>query len=152
MRGIRYMKRYMFGSSGQSLVEAVVVVGVVVLLVTGLVAGTTASLKSAQSGRIRSQAVSLAQEGIEIVRGIRDKNWNTFSAYDPDTYCLGEDQTLILRIGTCSPNITTPEGSFTRSVSFRWQNPTMIVTLLVSYIDAEVTKDVTLNTYFTQWK
>jgi len=138
-------------SRGQTLVEAVVVVGIVVLLVTGLIAGTTASLRSAQSGRTRTQAVSLTQEGIEIIRGIRDENWNTFASYT-GSYCLGDDRVLTVNGGICSPNITTPEGNVTRHVTFNWQDPRMVVTATVTYPEGETTRDVTLTTYFTQWK
>lgn len=138
-------------SAGQTLVEAVVVVGVVVLLVTGLIAGTTASLRSAQSGRTRTQAVSLAQEGIEVMRGMRDENWSTFQGYSGQ-YCLGNDHVLTPSGGACTPNIVTPEGSLTRSVNFEWQDPRMVVTTTVSYIEGTGTRDVTLTTYFTQWK
>jgi type II secretory pathway pseudopilin PulG len=138
-------------SAGQTLVEAVVVVGVVVLLVTGLIAGTTASLRSAQSGRTRTQAVSLAQEGIEIARGLRDENWNAFEAYT-GSYCLGDDRVLTISGGTCAPNITTPEGTLSREITFDWQDPKMIITVVVSYLEGESTRDVTLTTYFTQWK
>lgn len=143
------MKRKL--NNGQTLVEAVVVVGVVVLLVTGLIAGTTASLRSARSGRTKTQAVSLAQEGIEIARGKRDDDWSTFQGYS-GSYCLGSDHIPSPSGGACSPNITTAEGSFTRSVSFNWQNPRMVVTTTVSYPEGELTRDVTLTTYFTQWK
>lgn len=138
-------------SKGQTLVEAVVVVGVVVMLVTGLIAATTVSLRSVQSGRVRSQAVSLAQEGIEIARGIRDDSWNDFDSY-VGTYCLGEDRELTAAAGSCLPNITTADGSLTRSISFDWQNPKMVVTLTVSYPEGEGTRTVDLTTYFTQWK
>ena len=143
------MKKTLHG--GQTLVEAVVVVGVVVLLVTGLVAGTTAALRSAQSGRTRTQAVSLAQEGIEIARGIRDENWGTFQTYS-GSYCLGSDHVPVASGGACSPNITTPEGSLTRSIGFTWQDSRMVVTSTVAYSEGEGTRDVALTTYFTQWK
>ncbi len=136
---------------GQTLVEAVVVIGVVVLLVTGLIAGTTAALRSAQSGRTRTQAISLAQEGMEIVRGVRDSNWTTFQAY-AGLYCVGSDHALALGVGSCNPNIETSEATFTRSVTFNWQDPKMVVTVSVSYTEGEGQKDVTLTTYFTQWK
>ena len=138
-------------TAGQTLVEAVVVVGVVVLLVTGLIAGTTASLRSAQSGRTRTKAVSLAQEGMEVVRSIRDENWITFVAFS-GSYCLGESHDLTPATGVCPQNITTPEGTLARGVSFDWQDPKMIVTTTVSYTEGERTRDVTLTTYFTQWK
>lgn len=138
-------------SQGQTLVEAVVVVGVVVLLVTGLVSATTVSLRSVQSGRIRSQAVSLSQEGIEIARGIRDESWDDFAGL-VGLYCLGDNQQMMPAAGSCVPNITTPQGTLTRSVSFNWQNPKMVVTVTVSYVEGEGTRDVANTTYFTRWK
>jgi type II secretory pathway pseudopilin PulG len=136
---------------GQTLVEAVVVVGIVVLLVTGLVAGTTSSLRSAQSGRTKTQAVSLAQEGIEIIRTMRDENWDLFEAHS-GSYCLGDDHVLTVSGGTCSPNITTDQGVLTREATFTWQDPRMVVEVDVSYIEGEATRNVNLVTYFTQWK
>jgi len=138
-------------SQGQTLVEAVVVIGVVVLLVTGLVSATTASLRSVQSGRIRSQAVSLSQEGLEIARGIRDENWDDFIGL-VGQHCLGDNQQMAPSAGSCTPNILTPQGSLTRAVTFDWQDPKMVVTVTVSYIEGEGTRDVTNITYFTRWK
>lgn len=136
---------------GQTIVEAVVVIGMVALLVTGLIVGTTASLKSAQSGRVRSQSVSLSQEGLEIVRSIRDQSWSTFQSYT-GTYCLGSDKILVVSAGSCGMNVAGAENSFSRNVVFSWQSPKMVVTSTVSYVEGETTKDVTLVTYFTQWK
>lgn len=138
-------------NKGQTLVEVVVVIGVVVLLVTGLIAGTTTSLKSAQSGRIRSQAVSYAQEAIESVRSIRDRSWSTFMEYS-GSYCLGSDLIFNPSPGTCSVNITGGENSFTRSVNFNWQDPKMVITATVSFVEGESTRNVVLETYLTQWK
>lgn len=136
---------------GQTLVEAVVVIGMVALLVTGLIAGTTTSLKSAQSGRIRSQSVSLSQEGLEIVRSIRDESWSTFQGLS-GTYCLGSDKILTPSAGDCGMNIVQAENSFSRRVIFLWQNPRMVVTSTVTYVEGESTKEVSLETYLTQWK
>lgn len=138
-------------NKGQTLVEAVVVIGVVVLLVTGLIAGTTASLKSSQSGRIRSQAVSFASEALEIVRSIRDENWITFLGYT-GSYCLGSDNILTPTASACATNIVGAENSFARGVSLSWQDPKMVVTATVSFVEGEQVKDVTLVTYLTQWK
>lgn len=139
-----------FGSAGQSLVEAIVIIGITVLLSTGVIAATTASLRVAQTGRTRTQAVTYAQEGIELIRKIRDEDWSVFQSYD-GLYCLGSNQTLVSSSG-CSTNITTPQGSFTRSVQFTWQNPRMVVTVTVSYPDGSGTRDTNLTTYMTEWK
>lgn len=137
--------------NGQTLVEVVVIIGVVVLLVTGLVAGTTTSLKSAQSGRVRSQAVSLATEALERVRSVRDQSWSALVGY-AGLYCLGSDGVFTPSAGTCSVNITDGENTFTRSVRFTWQDPKMVVTAVVVFIEGDSEKDVTLETYLTQWK
>jgi len=74
---------------GQSLVEMIVVIGVVVLLTTGIVVGTTTSLSRSETSETRSQALSYAQEGIELARGLRDAGWNTFTA-------LGNPQSTVV--------------------------------------------------------
>jgi Tfp pilus assembly protein PilV len=145
------MKTMHLWQRGQTLVEAVVVVSIVVLLVTGLVAGTTASLRSAQSGRTKTQAVAIAQEGMELLRTMRDEDWDTFAAYS-GSYCLGDDHVLSVSPGTCSPNVTSSQLPFTREVEFSWQDPKMVATVNVSYLEGENTRTSTLVTYFTQWK
>lgn len=139
-------------SNGQTLVEAVVVIGVVVLLVTGLIAGTTSSLRSAASGKIRSQAVRFTQEGIEHMRALRDENWTNFQI-NSGTYCYGSDGVLIATATeTCAPNIVTTEGSFIRMITFSWQDPRMVVMVRVSYPEGEGIKNVEFTTYFTKWR
>ncbi len=63
-----------FGQNGQSLIEMVVVVSIGVLVATALVFATIASLRNSQFAKNQSIATKLAQEGIEIVRGIRDRD------------------------------------------------------------------------------
>lgn len=137
---------------GQTLIEAIVVIGMVVLLVTGLVAGTTTSLKSAQTGRSRTQAVSLAEEGIELARTLRDTQWSTFQAYS-GYYCLSSNHVFSPNgSDVCPLDIVTPQGSFGRSVQFLWQDPTMVVTVRVTYVEGGSTRTTTLVTYLTQWR
>ena len=135
-------------NTGQTLVEIIVVVGVVVLLVTGLVIGTTASLRIGESGKIRSQAVKLAQQAIELARTVRDTKWATFASMT-GTYCLGDTNTWTPATGLCSVNIGT---TFTRSVNFAFVDPRMTVEVTVSWQDSSGTKQTSLKTYFTQWK
>jgi len=143
--------------SGQTLVEAIVVIGMVMLLVTGLISGTTASLKSSQSGKARSDATKSAQDGMEIIRLIRDNNWTTVTSHANGlTYCLESDGTIIG--GSCDGNIKTVDTKLTRTVVFTWlpdninPNTTIDVHVTVSYQEGESTKTVSLDTYLTQWK
>ncbi|OGG11487.1 hypothetical protein A2Z00_03510 [Candidatus Gottesmanbacteria bacterium RBG_13_45_10] len=144
-----------FYRQGQTIVEAIVVIAVVVILTTGVIAGTTASLRSAQDGRVRTQAIRFAQEGVEILRTLRDENWTTFYQHTNQTWCLGSDGILTAASGgACSPNITTSEGTnLTRKVTLTWNDPTIIAGVNVSYpITDTVARSVLVTTYLTQWK
>ncbi len=138
--------------SGQTLAEVVVAIGVVVLLVTGLVFGTTITLKASQYGKARSQAVQYAQEAIEIVRILRDNGWTTFRAYGdvmPIPWCLDKSGVWTPLSGACSTNI---DNYYTRQVTLTWTDPKMKVDVIVSWIDGNKSYTVPISTYFTQWK
>jgi type II secretory pathway component PulK len=139
-------------SKGQTIVEAIVVVSVVVLLVTGLIAGTTTSLRASQSGRQRGQATKYAEEGLEYARSLRDVSWSDFQTKSGD-YCLGSDSILAVSSGgTCAINISNTEGSFARKLSFSWDGSKMTVSSTVYFPVGTTQANVSLKTYFTQWK
>lgn len=60
--------------NGQSLIEMVIVIAVGVLVASALVFATIASLRNSQFAKNQSIATKLAQEGLEAVRNIRDRN------------------------------------------------------------------------------
>ena len=139
-------------SQGQTIVEAIVVVSVVVILMTGLVAATTASLKSAQSSRIRGVATSQAEDGLEYVRSLRDESWDTFQSYSGE-YCLNNEKVLTAgNATTCPNNISTTVGNFTRTILFSWDGSKMTVTSKVDFLAGAASTNVTLVTYFTNWR
>lgn len=59
---------------GQSLIELVIVVAVIVMVVGGLVFTTISSLRNASLAKNQAQATKLAQEGLEKARVGRDRN------------------------------------------------------------------------------
>lgn len=139
---------------GQTLVEAIIAISVVVLLVTGLIAGTSASLKTSQSGRSRDQAVKLAEEGLEHARSLRDSSWNTLTAYS-GTYCFDPtSQTPLVSSsnGTCATKKTTSDTVFTRLITFTITGTRVTVVSTVSYVENSRVQSTTLTTYLTQWK
>lgn len=126
---------------GQSLVEMIVVIGMVVLLATGIVVGTTASLSRTESSQVRSQALSIAQAGIELARVTRDTGWEAFAA-------LGDPE---------STTVSTIDNTFTRSITFQLTTisgiSTMKVTSQVIWGDTtNPLNKVKLTTYLTQWR
>lgn len=143
---------------GQTLVEVIVVVGVVILLVTGLVVSTVTSLRTSQSSRDRSLATKYAQEGIELSRKLRDNSWSTFLAYGdpgPKIWCLPKDgiwpASPVASAGACEGNVDT---IYNRNITFMWnatQNR-MEITVTVSWNDGNSTHQNELFTYFTQWQ
>jgi len=135
---------------GQTVIEAIVVVGVVILLVTGLIAGTVVSLKNVRNARTRSQAVKYAQEAVEVIRSERNSNWTDFFSIYNGYYCLGSDAVFVATISGCPNNIVTSDSVFSRTVSFVPSGDIMRVAVSVSYPDA--IKSIDITTYLTKWK
>lgn len=59
---------------GQSLMELVVVIAMTVVVVSALVFATIASLRNANLAQNQIQATKLAQQGLERVRSLRDRD------------------------------------------------------------------------------
>lgn len=135
--------------SGQTLAEVVVAIGVIVLLVTGLVVGTSVSLKASQYSKARSQAVKYAQEALELARNLRDSSWTTFFAFGGTNQCLNKEGVWTQTSGACSANI---DNFYTRSVTFTWDDPRMKIEVVASWVDGNKTYTVPISTYLTQWK
>lgn len=64
----------MSSDKGQSLMELVVVIAVMVIVVAALAFATIASLRNANLAKNQAQATKLAQEGLEKIRSLRDRN------------------------------------------------------------------------------
>jgi type II secretory pathway pseudopilin PulG len=151
------MKKCNLGREGQTLVEMIVIIGTVVLLTSGIVAGTTISLGRSQLSQTRSRALALAQEGIELARGKRDNGWDAFvlMANPTSTYCVGSDSSFGVAGAACTtPNI---QSTFTRSIKLQSTTiagiPTIKVTSQAAWGDiSSPSNTVQLTTYLTQWK
>lgn len=64
----------MSSSKGQTMIELIIVMAVVVIVVGALVFATIASLRNAQFAKNQAQATKLAQEGLEKLRSLRDRD------------------------------------------------------------------------------
>lgn len=136
-------------NGGQTLVEAVVVIGMVVLLVSGLIVGTTASLRAGEQGKYRAQAVKYAQEAIEYARNLRNTGWETFQA-QTGTWCL--DKSLVrseAQSGVCPINV---DSLFRRKLTLTWSDPQMEAVSTISWNDGSGDHKSELVTTFTQWR
>lgn len=62
-------------NKGFTLIEVIIAVAVIVTALVSLIALITFSVSGIRLGGPKIIAINLAQEGIEIVRNIRDSNW-----------------------------------------------------------------------------
>lgn len=139
---------------GQSLLEIVVTIGVVVILVSGLVVAAISALRFGRTARTRSQAVKFTQEGIELTRDLRNRGWAAFAAYGTISgklWCLSKAGvwTADDGDGVCPTNI---DSLFARAVLFTWNDPLMKVTVAVGWSDGASTRETKLTTYLTEWR
>ncbi|OHB24271.1 MAG: hypothetical protein A3F96_00155 [Parcubacteria group bacterium RIFCSPLOWO2_12_FULL_40_10] len=83
---------------GFTLIEVIVSVSLLSLVAVGSMFAITLSLKSAARIKNNLIAANLAQEGMEVVRNIRDKDWhlgNSFGVSLPNgTYNISWDSAL----------------------------------------------------------
>lgn len=100
-------------NSGQSLVELIVVIAVIVIVLGALTFATIASIRNAQFAKNQAQATKLAQEGLERVRSVRDRNssvsylsagvrdWNWLWTNTISTVCGSSQCYMKLKSGSC---------------------------------------------------
>lgn len=65
---------------GQGLLEVIIGVGVIIAGTVGSVTLISSTIKASRQSNTRILAASLAREGIEVVRNIRDSNWLVMQA------------------------------------------------------------------------
>ena len=82
---------------GFSLIEMLAVIFIVAIGLVGVSQLVVQSLKAQTINRRTIIAYQLAQEGIELVRSIRDTNWRTGVAWNtgltPGAHCMGYNDT-----------------------------------------------------------
>ncbi len=132
--------------AGQSLVESVVTLGVVILLVTGLVVGTTSALKYAQSSRARSTATQYASEGLEFARRERDRSWTSFARNG--NFCV--DATGSIPSDPCA----LLDNKYSREITYDYDetSESVVITSVVSWAEGAEIKEISLQTTLTNWK
>ena len=153
--------------TGQSLFEVIFAVAIVALLLTGVVALTTTSVRNSSFSRNTSLANGHAQEAVEWLREERDKDWDAFKnrARVSTEWCL---RSLTWSSPSFSSSCDTSDylGStiFIRDLTFtcyRDGPPSISCSnssvnnieglVVVSWTDAQGTHDVRVTTRLTNW-
>lgn len=91
---------------GQSLVELVITLGLCVVIISAISFIIMTSLKNVQNNNNGKAASDYAQEGMELVRHIRDTDIKAFRRYN-GLYCLGKNQNQLGNsvLSCTNPNI-----------------------------------------------
>jgi type II secretory pathway pseudopilin PulG len=96
---------------GQTLIEVLIALTVGVLILGALVIATIVSIRNAQFSQNQLQATKFAQEGIDLVRTIRNRNLKVESASPPFstfidlwTYSPGFGSCGYVKLGSCTNN------------------------------------------------
>lgn len=146
------------GGRGQTLLEILLAFSVSILVLSAVILGVVTSLNNAQYTKNQGLANSYAQEGMAVVKKIRDSSWNSYKNLDDITvantiYCLGPNSTnltdldkLALPARNCKEQNAVPaEGIFSREVKFEHNSEACSggskTTVKVSWTDSKCPAD-----------
>lgn len=80
---------------GQTLIEILVAMGTAVVIISAITVAVVAALYNAQYSKNQNLASQYAQEGMEIMKKIRDSSWTNFNTLTEPSYCLDKNQTTL---------------------------------------------------------
>lgn len=132
------MKKFNNGKNnkGVILIEAILALGVIVIILTALVTALITASSSSSFSKEQSLATGYAQEGLEIARNDKEKDFESFLTLNGD-YCLDELESSIYddTVRVCSGNVAE---KFTRIVTIT-NNPTNCGTTDSRFVISRVT-------------
>lgn len=109
---------------GMALLEVVLALGLMMIILTAIVNVVLTSLNNAQYSKNLNIASQYAEEGIEMIREVKEDSWTTLNSYEvglSDEYCLNSDLPLVKRTGAgfgCPDSTQNIDSFFVRKVKF----------------------------------
>lgn len=76
---------------GQSLVEVMVALSVAIVVMTAIVMSVVVAIANSQFSKSQNLASHYARQGIEHLRQLSRTDWNNFTSYSSQRYCLTDD-------------------------------------------------------------
>ncbi|MEK9147204.1 MAG: hypothetical protein AAB639_03330 [Patescibacteria group bacterium] len=140
---------------GQSLVEVVIALGVVVVLAVSLVSASLVTQRSARSAKNNTQATKLVQQTIENLRIFRDRQgfaalannscWVLVNTSDTNVGNWKLANNLTNPSADCPQSISLAEVTFTRSIAIEngANSNQKKVTVVVTWVESGGTQTVT---------
>src|SRR3990172_2560875 len=122
----------LFGKSGQTLLEVVVTIGISSIIILSIVALGITVQRNATFARTSTQASKLAEEGVELVRSIRDQEGSVtgFNRIVRIRNCVDPNNPTIINLGTCDFRSKIADGG--KQDYQEWKE----VTITVSWTDS----------------
>jgi len=158
----QFRNLYVCGPGGLSLVEVVVSTAIITIVLLGLISNSNSSLVISRETGNKTEAQFLAEEGLEVVRIIRDSSWDNFSTLSTSTaYHLSFS-------GTQWATSTIPgliDETFERTILFddvyrdanddisssgTFDPNTKKATVFVSWLNGMATTSISISTYFAK--
>lgn len=130
-------------NKGQALVEIVFSISIVAVILGGLVIAVVYAQKATRLAQERSEATQLAQQKIESLRSEENNNHDQFWADYPNGYLNTEEDLGKNDKFTRVTEVTNIVGSE--------PNRRAEIQVTVSWPDGDQTRDVTLNSYITEY-
>jgi hypothetical protein len=96
---------------------------IAVVVITGITFAVTSSVKNSTFSKNQNLAASYAQEGMEIVRAIRDRSWASFTAPGSPNQCLPQNSTTLVQRSGPDCNGEGNVGIFIREVTLNNNSP-----------------------------
>lgn len=142
-----------FHSLGQTMVEIIIVVGIVLVILTVVVVNSVNSLKTSNFTSSKSLATSYAKEGIELARSLRDAGWYAFESkgnVNGIEWCV-DKAGIWTTGGLCEANI---DNTYTRTITLTLDdiNKQMTVVSTVTWIEGSNIRKSELTSILTQWR
>lgn len=141
--------------AGQSLVEAMIALGVAMIVIVALVNLSLVSLRSSTIAQNQLTAKNLANQGLEIVRSLRDSGWgNLPEPPSTEPYYLNSEKTAL---------VTTPAEEIAKEATLKFftreiyitnigDNQKKQITCVVKWTDSAGAQQVAVSTYLTNWR
>lgn len=150
-------------TAGFTLIETIMAVVVIALIITAVAELTQSSLRAARTTMQDFRASQHAEEGLEIIRNIRDSNWmrniSWKSGLEAGTYILNDTppwtarQVDALTATAAATSSAQPAKEFTRLITISYNDTgAMVVKSDVSFERRGGKRTITLMSELTDWK
>jgi prepilin-type N-terminal cleavage/methylation domain-containing protein len=158
-----------FNTKGFTLVEALVALAILTAGLIPVFTQASAALRLSMSVRNTMIATGLAQEGLEVVRAIRDENWYAGRSFDSgldmcDAGCRVQYNSNVLMLLNANPPLKRDVGTllmqydtgvetiFTRSITITSvASYALKVTSTVAWAEGSDAKSFEVDTYLFDW-